>query len=202
MKKAVIGLSIVAIGFGVYWFVIKDSGTAEAPKQQAVKVEKHSSAFNNSVDSALNTYFSVKTAFVDADTSLVKKNVQAFISQLERLPLDDLKKDSTLVADVVKGQLMEIKANAAAIISGNDLTTMRKDFSSLNESIYPFLKAIHYSGNTLYWQNCPMAFGENQPANWISNTAEIVNPYMGKNHPEYKGTMLHCGEVLDSIKGQ
>ena len=72
----------------------------------------------------------------------------------------------------------------------------------IGESIYPLLKTIHYDGNTLYWQNCPMAFGEDKGANWISNTAEIINPYLGKNHPEFKGTMLHCGEVKDSIKAK
>jgi hypothetical protein len=47
-----------------------------------------------------------------------------------------------------------------------------------------------------------MAFNENEPANWISNSQEIINPYLGKNHPKHKGTMLHCGEVKDSIIAQ
>ena len=41
---------------------------------------------------------------------------------------------------------------------------------------------------------------EDKGANWISNTPEIINPYLGKNHPEFKATMLHCGETKDSIK--
>ena len=45
-----------------------------------------------------------------------------------------------------------------------------------------------------------MAFGEGKDANWISNTEEIFNPYLGKNHPEFKGTMLHCGEIKDTIQ--
>ena len=66
--------------------------------------------------------------------------------------------------------------------------------------MYPsFFTAINYEGPTLYFENCPMAFGENNAANWISNSAEIVNPYMGKKHPQYKATMLGCGEVKDSI---
>jgi hypothetical protein len=35
-----------------------------------------------------------------------------------------------------------------------------------------------------------MAFGEDKGANWIRNTSEIINPYLGKNHPEFKATML------------
>ena len=45
-----------------------------------------------------------------------------------------------------------------------------------------------------------MAFGEGKDASWLSNTEEIINPYLGKNHPEYKGTMLHCGEIKDTIQ--
>jgi hypothetical protein len=44
-----------------------------------------------------------------------------------------------------------------------------------------------------------MAFGEDHDANWISNTAEIINPYLGKKNPEFKATMIHCGETKDSI---
>jgi len=29
-----------------------------------------------------------------------------------------------------------------------------------------------------------------------------VNPYLGKNHPEHKDNMLHCGSIKDTIKAQ
>ena len=76
---------------------------------------------------------------------------------------------------------------------------MRKDFNMVSDILYPAFKSINYNGPTMYYQNCPMAFGEDKGANWISSTKEIINPYMGKNHPEYKGSMLHCGEVKDSL---
>jgi len=66
--------------------------------------------------------------------------------------------------------------------------------------MYPsFFTAINYEGPKLYLENCPMAFSDSISANWISNSAEIVNPYLGKSHPIYKAGMLHCGEVKDSI---
>ncbi len=52
----------------------------------------------------------------------------------------------------------------------------------------------------LYWQNCPMAFGQDKEGNWLSNTKEIINPYLGKNDPQYKSSMLNCGEIKDTIK--
>ncbi len=97
-------------------------------------------------------------------------------------------------------QIEDIATNAVALQGETDLKEMRQDFRMISENLYPFLKTIKYEGPTLYWQNCPMAFGEGMEANWISNTKEIVNPYLGKNHPEFKSSMLHCGEVKDTIK--
>ncbi len=71
----------------------------------------------------------------------------------------------------------------------------------ISELMYPsFLKTVNYEGPKLFLQNCPMAFNDTESANWISNSEEIVNPYLGKNHPKYKGGMLHCGEIKDTIK--
>jgi len=94
----------------------------------------------------------------------------------------------------------DIKANAESLSAQKNITEMRQDFKSISENIYPLLNTIHYEGKKLYWQNCPMAFGEDKGASWISNTEEILNPYLGKNHPEFKGAMLHCGEIKDTIQ--
>jgi hypothetical protein len=70
----------------------------------------------------------------------------------------------------------------------------------VTEMMYPsFFTAINYEGPKLYLENCPMAFSDSISANWISNSAEIVNPYMGKKHPTYHAGMLACGSVKDSI---
>jgi hypothetical protein len=192
-------LLLIAAAFGVYWFMFKASDTPEAPKQQAIAVAKHSSAFNNSFDTVMTAYFNLKASFVEADSVKAKAEVALLVAALDKLPTDELKKDTTAVFATITQQISDVKANALSITQQPNITEMRKDFSMVSENMYPLLKAIHYAGNVVYWQNCPMAFGDNG-ANWISNTKQIVNPYMGKNHPEYKGTMLGCGEVLDSIR--
>ena len=95
----------------------------------------------------------------------------------------------------------DVKSNAESLLKQTDITEMRQDFRMVSEMFIRCFKTINYEGQKLYWQNCPMAFGEDKGANWISNTEEIINPYLGKNHPEFKGTMLHCGEIKDTIKG-
>ena len=149
----------------------------------------------------VNAYLDVKNSFVENDSIRAKENTKLFISLLDSIPLQELKKDTAGIFETVKSNISDIKANALSLLMQTNITEMKRDFSMVTEMMYPsFFKAINYEGPSLYLENCPMAFGEDQPANWISNSNEIINPYLGKYHPEYKATMLHCGSVKDSIK--
>ncbi len=201
MKRFAILLLVLVIVFAVYWFGFRGSRSRdEGPKMTPIALKKHSDNFNNSVDKAITAYLDVKNAFVEDDTVKVKAGARNFISLLDSIPLDELKKDTALIFETAKSNIADIKSNAASLIAQTNITEMRHDFSMITEMMYPsFFKTINYEGPSLYFQNCPMAFGDDQPANWISNNNEVVNPYLGKHHPEYKATMLHCGSVKDSL---
>jgi hypothetical protein len=202
MKKVIWVLAILVLIFCVYWFKFRPVNTLETAKTAPLKVLKHSIGFNKSIDSMMISYFNLKAAFVEADSVQVQSAAQKMLLVTDSLKLDELKKDTTGISESAAMQLNDIKANVESLLKQPNLTEMRQDFRMVSESIYPLLKTIHYEGPTLYWQNCPMAFGEGKEANWISNTEEIINPYLGKKNPEFKATMLHCGEVKDSIMAQ
>ena len=202
MKKIVWILLILILAFSVYWFKFRGSEIAETPKIAALKASKHSVVFNNSLNTMMAAYFDLKVAFVEADTMRAKNAAKKFLIIADSIQLNELKKDTNGILEAANMQLSDIKANAESLLKQTTITEMRQDFRMVGESIYPLLKTINYEGKTLYWQNCPMAFGEGKEANWISNTEEIINPYMGKKDPEFKSAMLHCGEVKDSIKAQ
>jgi len=172
----------------------------DEPKQSAIVLKKHSEEFNKSTDSVVNAYLDIKNAFVNADTAAAKSAAKNFIVLLDRLPIEELKNDTATIFETVQGNIADIKANTTSLLQQTDITEMRKDFSAVSDMMYPsFFTAINYEGPKLYLENCPMAFSDSISANWISNSAEIVNPYLGKSHPIYKAGMLHCGEVKDSI---
>lgn len=201
MKKIIAFVVCLLAGFSIYWFVLrtKDSKPKEA-KQVAVVVKTHSDAFNTSVDNVMNAYFQMKDAFVDADTSMAKQHATLFIKLLDSIPLAELDKETAVVSATAKATIEDIKANANSLLQQQEITEMRLDFKTISDMLYPgFFKIINYEGPALYLQNCPMAFEDDKDANWVSNSNEIVNPYLGKNHPKYKGSMLHCGEVKDSL---
>lgn len=204
MKKILLGILVLILGIaGYYWYMFSKSGGGHSgPKQEALKLKKHSDTFNLSVNAAMDAYFEMSAAFVDADTAKAKMAAAKFVKLLDTIPLAELKKDTANIYETAMGTFDGIKGNAADILVQTDLQEMRKDFSMVSENLYPFFKIINYEGDKIYWQNCPMAFGDEKEANWLSKTTEVVNPYLGKNHPEYKATMLHCGSVKDTIKAQ
>jgi len=203
MKKIILVLAIVLLALAAYWYFGPGKKQEDKePKAAALATKRHSDSFNSGIDSLMDKYLELKNAFVDADTGKVKLAAGELVSLTDSSRLMELKKDAAGIFESAAMQLNDVKLNAESLLKQTDLTEMRQDFRMIGESIYPLLKTIHYEGKTLYWQNCPMAFGEDKGANWISNTSEIINPYLGKNHPEFKATMLHCGEVKDSIKAQ
>ena len=203
MKKVLLGLLVIILAIaGYYWYKIsKSNGGNDGQKQGPIALKKHSDTFNNSVSAAMNAYFEMSAAFTEADTVKIKEYDRKFIQLLDSIPMDELKKDTSNIYDMAMSSFEGIKSNAQSILMMADIQEMRKDFSMVSENLYPsFFKTINYEGDKMYWQNCPMAFGEDKGANWISKTTETINPYLGKNHPEFKATMLHCGMVKDTIK--
>ena len=200
MRRLLAILLIVALGIGAWWMFFRDKSENSGPKQQPLKVGKHSEEFNQSISAMVTEYLSLKETFVNADTAKIKEQQRKFITAIDSMKLDELKKDTTGIFQSAQLLIGDIRSNAEAISNETDITEMRQDFRMVSENLFPLLKTIRYEGEKLYWQNCPMAFGEGKDASWLSNTEEIVNPYLGKNHPEYKGTMLHCGEIKDTIQ--
>ena len=200
MRKLFGFIFFVVLIFGAWWLFFKEKSHDSGPKQQPLKVAVHSGEFNKSIAMVVTQYLSLKEAFVNADTFKIKDEEKKLIASVDSIKIDELKKDTTGIFQSAQLLIGDIRSNADAILKETDITEMRQDFRMVSENLFPLLKTIHYEGVKLFWQNCPMAFGEGKDASWISNTEEIINPYLGKNHPEFKGTMLHCGEIKDTIQ--
>lgn len=199
--KNILAVVIAIIVILAVWFLFFKTAnkTTSSSQPATTTAKKHSPEFDQQITSLINSYVAMKNAFVDADTSEIKAKTSGFIASADSLNLNELQEKDSSIYMTVQQNVSDIKANADPILKENDITEMRHDFSMVSENLYPFLKTIGYEGDKLYWQNCPMAFGDDKPANWLSNTSEIINPYLGKKDPKYKSGMLHCGENMDSI---
>lgn len=87
-------------------------------------------------------------------------------------------------------QLSAIEAHAETLLKKADLASQRVQFGFLSQALINALTAFGVDG-TYYVQYCPMAF-DNAGANWLSNEAQIRNPYFGEQ-------MLTCGSVTEEF---
>jgi len=194
MKKLLALLILVIAAFSIYWFVFRSKGGDDGPKQQPLTLKKHSLEFNTSVVTAMNAYFETQNAFADADTLKAKEACKKFISLLDSIKLEELKKDTASIFETAQANLNDVKANAVSLLQQTDIKEMRQDFRMVSEMLYPsFFIAINYEGPKMFWQICPTAFGPDNAGGWISNGVQILNPYLGRSHAD-------CGEIKDTIK--
>ncbi len=200
MKQYLVALVVLAVASCGGNEEKKSTIDIPLPVAEEIKPSKHSANFNKNLDALLESYFSMKDALVSADMATTKSNAVAFAQKLDSLSLQELKQDSSVIVDIVSANISDLKGFANNIASETDVTKVREHFKSISETLYPsFLMALKYDGKKLFWQTCPMAFNDKVEASWISKTMEVVNPYLGNNHPKYKDKMLNCGEVKDSI---
>jgi hypothetical protein len=156
-------------------------------------------AFNESFDQLLSSYYNVKDGLVDYDTAKVNAAAAALAKQAESLPLAEISNDSTgVIKETAKSYTNTITGSATGLAAEASLDQKKREFQLISDAMYNLVRTVRYDREKIYYQHCPMAFGDEE-AYWLSNSREIVNPYLGKQHPKYKAGMLHCGDITDSI---
>jgi hypothetical protein len=201
MKKVFAILGILLLLFAGYiWYSFK-GGTkrVKGPKPAAMTVSKHSPAFNQSVQSVLDAYYSLSEAFVNWDTVAIAKNGNDLKAALDSLKIEELKVDTTGIYETALDPLSNAKNEMANILKEPSIDTKRTAFNNLSENLRLLFIVVKYDQSKLYWQDCPMAFGEDQPGYWLSKTDAVRNPYLGTSHPKYKDGMLTCGSPKETI---
>ncbi|WP_186756408.1 DUF3347 domain-containing protein [Echinicola salinicaeni] len=114
-------------------------------------------------------YIKVKTALVEGDAQAASKYAQELATASAEL----------------EGHA-ELVESAKVIVAESDLEKQREGFEKLSAAVEGVIEG-HISSGKVYKQYCPMAFN-NKGGYWLSDVAEIRNPYFGDK-------MLKCGRV-------
>jgi hypothetical protein len=197
MKKILLIIVLALVVFLVYKFAFKNERTKNV-EAKPIAVSKHSEMFNESVENVMNAYYAMSAGLVNWDSIEVNKQTEVLQKALADLKLDELKKDS----DIYQTALFPwetAKQNVAGILSSPSLADKRRAFQDLSDNLRQLLITVKYDRNVAYWQECPMAFGEGQSGDWLSAKEEVENPYLGRKHPQYGDSMVHCGETKMKI---
>jgi membrane fusion protein, copper/silver efflux system len=151
-----------------------------------------SPAFQAQLTLLTEEYFKVKNSLVNDDAAATQKAASAVQSVLNKV-------DMTLVKGPAHNQWMTIRTEvdkAAGMMSKEkDIAKQRVYFAPLSQAFLSLTETFGLTKDKVYKEFCPMAF-DNKGAYWLSESAEIRNPYFGKS-------MLTCGEVKATyLKGQ
>lgn len=164
----------------------KPEPAPQAPLQQS----KNSETFNKGFGNLLSNYYSLQAAFVKEDTIAVSKAAALLQKSIDSLPTNELKSDSSIV-QTAKDIAQSIADEMKGLVGEKDLESKRKSFDMVSNNIVALMQTVQYDREIVYKIHCPMAFN-NKGADWLSNKAEVINPYLPKEMPD-------CGEVKDSI---
>ncbi len=190
MKKGIIGLLLLAAGFAVYWFVFKKKEETPRIKDKPLEIATSTSAFSGSFERMLNTYYTLRDAFIKSDTGIVDIVASQYRFDVESLNVKELKADPAIIS-TAQSFKESISAEVQALFKTKGLEEKRKSFQIISDAMYDLIRTVKYDKAMVYQLHCPMAF-KNAGANWLSSKSEVINPYFGDK-------MLHCGDVLDSL---
>lgn len=130
-------------------------------------------------------YLDIKDALVAGDTGKCMGATTNFIDAMEQLKERFPKNNSAYT------YMDSLQSYAKKIDKAPLMEHKRSMFSLLSNCMNQFLKSIEIKNAHIYHQFCPMALHDTG-AFWLSQEADIKNPYFGKE-------MLECGETVDSL---
>jgi hypothetical protein len=200
MRRLLFVLLIIGIS-AVVWFVVfrKKDNKEEGPKQQPIAQSKYSPAFNQSVSNAMDGYYTLSEALVAWDSTKVDTLASSLNKILDSIQWNELSKDTSGIATTAKSSVDNAKNDIQTLLAAKGLEAKRRGYQSLSNNLYDFLRVVQYDGEKVYLQECPMAFNDDETAQWLSDKPQIRNPYLGLYHPKYGKGMLVCGETKDSL---
>ncbi|WP_439505598.1 DUF3347 domain-containing protein [Sediminibacterium sp.] len=161
----------------------------QANLQKVNGVSINSDQFNSQFKQFLHSYYDLKDAFIKEEMVAINATSDSLAKQINQILIKELKSDSTQKAAQVL--IESIKAELIGLKGETDIEEKRKAFQMIGEQLLVLIQTVQYDNEIIYTQFCPMAMNDNG-ATWLSNSADIKNPYLPK-------TMLECGEVKDTL---
>lgn len=170
-----------------------DSNPPKEEKQANLQIENgvsiNSDQFNSQFKQFLHSYYDLKDAFIKEEMVAIDATADSLAKQINQILIKELKSDSTqkaaqILIESIQGELKGLKGET-------DIEEKRKAFQMIGEQLLVLIQTVQYDNEIIYSQFCPMAMNDNG-ATWLSNSADIKNPYLPK-------TMLECGEVKDTL---
>lgn len=149
------------------------------------KLQAKPADLNTAVNNVLQSYFGIKNALVIDDSKKANDEAKKFTAALKEVNVSQM--DAKQKAAWNK-YAEKLRFDGEHIGESAAIAHQREHFGSLSANIFTFFKAFHTNSVIVYQQYCPMV-----RKSWISESATIKNPYLGKTEPT-------CGVVKETLK--
>lgn len=165
-------------------------GHGESTSENTMKIDMSiDENFKKQLTNVYKVHLGLQGAFLATDAPAAKRQAGSVKSALDQV-------DMSLVSGEMHNNWMNIlkqlRESLDKIEASTDIEEQRLSFADFNDALYSAIKMFGTSGETIYYQYCPMARNGNG-AYWLSAVNEIKNPYYGD-------AMLTCGENKEVIK--
>ncbi|MEJ7693541.1 DUF3347 domain-containing protein, partial [Daejeonella sp.] len=175
MKTLIFSIALSSLVIASCNNASRDSATQGTKDKDTIATVGAAPANSSSIQAILDPYFEVKNALTQDDAKTAAEAAQNLVKALKAFDQSSLKEEQkkiyTDVYDDAQEHAEHISSNAA------NIKHQREHFETLSDEVYELAKS---AGGTqkLYYTNCPM-YNNNKGANWLSETKEVKNPYLG-----------------------
>jgi hypothetical protein len=189
-------MQTILTGFFSLMILVSCNNSKQENKTESKSISKHSNSFNESVQSAMDSYHTLIEAFVNWDSTAVASRADELKLKLDSINFFGFT-PATITAPV--DTLTLAKKDLQGMAMNKSITEKRHDLNSLTQHLYSFLDKVQYDEKKIYLNECPMAFNDTIPGHWLSEVDSIRNPYLGLHHPKYGKAMIECGSNISTI---
>lgn len=189
MKTLIFSLVLSTLFFAACNNGTPKNETAEksAPSVTAEPDTKQTSG-TASVKPLINGYLQIKNALTKDND---KEAASAADELVKTFGLFDKTSLTTAQAKVYEDIVEDAREHAEHIgANAGNIKHQREHFDILSKDLYDLVKETG-AGQKLYYTNCSM-YNNNKGANWLSESKEVQNPYLGTAMPT-------CGSVKEEL---
>jgi hypothetical protein len=200
LKKffGILGILVLLLAGSLWFFYFRGKKSLPSgPRPVPLTVSKHSEVFNRSADSLLDAYYKMTEGFVNGDTVAINRYAAQLKWSLDSFKIEELEKD-TILYETALDPLANAKTEALSILEDPSLDEKKGSLNILSDNLRNLLVIVKYDRAKIYWQECPVAFDDRNPGNWLSPGIEVQNPYLG-NHSKYDAGAKEYGGPKDTI---
>jgi len=164
----------------------EDEGASENTMKMDMSIDAN---FKKQLTNVYKAHLKMEDGFLATDNKKVIASIPAITAALSKVDMS-----------LVKGEMhnhwmasLKTLTNELGNIKNNqDIEKQRLAYADFNDALYSAIKMFGTSGETIYYQFCPMA-RDGAGAYWLSAVKDIKNPYYGD-------AMLSCGENKEVIE--